>query len=45
MQAREISSLIHDTLKSMLDEREGKRSKYLKDFSIEWNVFKEFNAV
>jgi hypothetical protein len=45
MQAREIQSLIHDTLKSMLDEKEGKRSKHLKDFFIEWASFKDFNPV
>jgi hypothetical protein len=39
---REVSSLVHDTLRGMLDDREGKRVNYLKDFEIDWESFKVF---
>jgi hypothetical protein len=33
---REVRTLVHDTLKGMLESKEGKRVQYLKDFDIDW---------
>ena len=34
LSGREVRTLVHDTLKSMLESKEGKRVQYLKDFDI-----------
>lgn len=36
---------MHDTLRNMLEAKEGKRVTYLRDFAIEWEVYKQFNPI